>query len=93
MSLGLYLMEHDTAYIVDRCFHMKIYWIFARGPTVQENVVKRLYRRVKEFGGDCFRVLPISIIIKEERLNPFESSVNLLFSAKDNSYFSYCFQK
>jgi hypothetical protein len=34
MSLGLYLMEHDTVYIVDRCFHMKIYWIYARGPTV-----------------------------------------------------------
>ena len=34
ISLGLYLMEHDTVYIVDHCFHMKIYWIYARGPTV-----------------------------------------------------------
>jgi len=39
--------------------------------------VKRLYRRVKEFGGDCFRVLPLSVIIKKEQLNPFESSVTL----------------
>ncbi len=75
MSLGLYLMEHDTCYVVDRCFHIKIHWIFARGPTVQENVVKRIYRRVREFGGDLFRVLPISVIIKKEKLNPFESSV------------------
>lgn len=60
---------------------MKVYWIFARGPTVQENVVKRLYRRVKEFAGDCFRVLPISAIIKMDQLNPFESSVNLKTSS------------
>ena len=66
VSLGLYLMEHDSSYVVDRCFHMKIYWIFARGPTIQENVVKRLYRRVREFAGDFFRVLPISAIIKME---------------------------
>lgn len=51
-SLGYYLMEHDRVYVVNKCFHLKIYWIFARGPTVLENVVKRLNRRVKEFAGD-----------------------------------------
>lgn len=70
-------MEHDTSFISERCFHMKLYWIFARGTTVQENVVKRLYRRVKEFCGDEFRLMPISAIIKKEELNPFESSVVL----------------
>jgi hypothetical protein len=93
MSLGLYLMEHDTTYIVDRCFHIKIYWIYARGPTVQERIVKRLYRRVKEFGGDCFRVMPISVIIKEEHLNPFESSVILRNSSIDKRYFNAVFKQ
>jgi hypothetical protein len=36
------LMEHDSNYIAGSCFHIKIYWIFARGPSISRNVVTRL---------------------------------------------------
>ena len=39
---GNYLMEHDSNYIAGSCFHIKIYWIFARGPSILRNVVTRL---------------------------------------------------
>lgn len=33
--LGKYLMEHDRYYIVGSCFHIRLFWIQARSPTVK----------------------------------------------------------
>jgi hypothetical protein len=67
-------MEHDNAYLCGNCFHIKFSWIFARGPSMKQNVVSRLTSRVKELSGDAFCLLPISGIIKKDEQNPFEST-------------------
>ena len=54
-----------------QCFHIKIQWLFAQGPMVNERVIKRLVRRVKEYSGDVFRCLTISDIIRNLELNPY----------------------
>ena len=28
--MGTYLMEHDRYYVAGSCFHIRIFWIFAR---------------------------------------------------------------
>ena len=56
---------------------MKLYWIFARTPFIQEQVVKRIDRRIRELSDGQFKILPISAVIRDEVLNPFESSVSL----------------
>ena len=35
MNLGQYLLQHDLNYLCGQCFHIKIYWIFARGPAMR----------------------------------------------------------
>ena len=74
---GEYLLEHDANYITRACFHIKYYWLFVRGPVMNEVVIRRLYRRIKDASGDSFKVLPISGIIRNEEVNPFESSTVL----------------
>ena len=44
---------------------------------MNEVVIRRLYRRIKDASGDSFKVLPISGIIRNEEVNPFESSIVL----------------
>ena len=38
---------------------------------IQERVVKRLTRRVKEYSEDIFKCLPISAIVRNLELNPY----------------------
>jgi len=38
-NFGYYWMEHDLYYVTGRCFKFKIYWLFARGPSLKSNVV------------------------------------------------------
>jgi hypothetical protein len=44
---GFYLMEFDKEYVSRSCFHIQIYWIFARGHSLKQNVVHRLTTRIK----------------------------------------------
>ena len=55
------------------CFHLKFYWIFSRGPNIQEKVIKRLTRGIKDISEGCFKAQLISGIIRNDELNPFES--------------------
>lgn len=91
LSLGLYLMEHDMDYIAGSCFHLKIYWIFARGPALKQNVVSRLTARIKEHSNDEFVIMPISGIIKQQELNPFESSVEVRRASTSESIAFFCY--
>ena len=77
-----YLLEHDQTYITGKCFHLRFYWIFSRGPLIQERVIKRLSRRVKEISDGCYKILPISAVIRNDELNPFESTTILRESAE-----------
>lgn len=70
-------MTHDQTYLTGQCFHMKIQWLFAQGPMVNERVVKRLVRRVKEYSGDIFKCMPISDIIRNLELNPYIPTTTL----------------
>lgn len=33
-AIGAYFMQHDTIYVPQSCFHMKLSWIFANGPQI-----------------------------------------------------------
>ena len=68
---GEYLLEHDAVYITRACFHIKYYWLFVRGTAMNEIVIRRLYRRVKDASGGSFKVLPISGSIRNDELQPF----------------------
>jgi hypothetical protein len=71
------MMTHDQTYLTGQCFHIKIQWIFAQGPMIQERVVKRLTRRVKEFTKDIFKCLPISEFIRNLETSPYIPSTVL----------------
>ena len=53
---GQYLLEHDKYYLVGKCFHIKLYWFFARG-TIMFEKVKTISRKIKEFGNDQFAII------------------------------------
>ena len=71
------MLEHDSTYTTGACFHLKFSWIFARGPEMQERVIKRFMRQVKELSNGRFKALQISEIIRSMQLNPFESETIL----------------
>jgi len=65
------MLTHDLTYLTGQCFHMKLQWLFAQGPMVNERVVKRLVRRIKEYSEDVFKCMLISDIIRNLELNPY----------------------
>ena len=54
-EMDQYLLEHDEQYVTGACFHLKFYWIFSRGPNIQEKVIKRLTRGIKDISEGCFK--------------------------------------
>ena len=72
-----FLLEHDSNYLTSACFHLNFQWIFARGPEIQERVIKRLQRDVKQLSNGRFKIMQISELIRQLQLNPFETETIL----------------
>mmetsp|Transcript_10320 Transcript_10320/g.15800 ORF Transcript_10320/g.15800 Transcript_10320/m.15800 type:complete len:81 (+) Transcript_10320:5132-5374(+) len=68
---GGYILESDPCYspLEAACFDLKLFWVFATYQQIQETI-KSFTRRAKECD---FDMMPISVISRNEDLNPFLS--------------------
>jgi hypothetical protein len=69
-----FLMEHDSLYATGLCFHMLFSWIFAPGPKMLEQILKPLFRMIRQFKNGYFKILPFSERIRNQELVPFEQN-------------------